>query len=165
MFLSRDVRSRSTARKVLLVMRPHGVFHSTIWISRILHSHISISIPHLGSRSRGGCKRLRMRAHSTLILVVYESYWRLGLRIAVVISRHWGLVWWGVAVVSSRRPGRIREGLIRVHCGTGQAFLETGGGIGIASQAGLGVCKAKLLYEKVGRAVKPPVGRKRVAGR
>lgn len=56
-----------------------------------------------------------MRTHSTLVLIVAESKWRLGLRVAVVISRHWGLVWWGVAVVSSRRAGRIVEVLVRVH--------------------------------------------------
>ena len=127
--LGRDVRASSTARKVLLVMRPHGVLHSTVWISRILHSHITISISHLRSRSRRDRQRLRMRAHSSLILVVYESCWGLGLSIAVVISRHWRLVWWGVAVVSSRRSGRARERLIRVHCGTNQAFLAPGGWI------------------------------------
>lgn len=106
-----------------------------------------------------------MRTHSSLILIVHKTCWRLGLRIAVVLPRHGGLVWWGIAVVSSRRAGGIIEGLIRVHDGTDQRFLETGGGIGIASQAGLGDCKAKAVNRKrSGRDIQP-VDLKRVAER
>lgn len=55
---------------------------------------------------------MRMRAHSTLILLVCEARGRLGLGVAVVVARHLRLRWWGVAVISSRGPGLVRVGLL-----------------------------------------------------
>jgi hypothetical protein len=53
-----------------------------------------------------------MRSHPSLILLVGKPCWRLGLCVAVVVSCDRCLVWWGVAVVSSRRAGRVRVGLL-----------------------------------------------------
>lgn len=53
-----------------------------------------------------------MWAYSTLILLVGKTCWRLCLRVAVVFSRAVRLAWWGIAVVSSRGPGRVRVGLL-----------------------------------------------------
>lgn len=52
---------------------------------------------------------MRMRAQSTLILLVCESCRRLGLGVTVVVAR---LIWRGVAVISSRRPGLVRVRLL-----------------------------------------------------
>lgn len=45
-----------------------------------------------------------MCADSTLILLVREAGWRLGLRIAVVISCHLRLIWRGIAVTVAVIP-------------------------------------------------------------
>jgi hypothetical protein len=89
------------------VMGSHGIFHATVWILSVWHSHISISISHLRRRCRRSCNGLRMRTHSTLILLVCKSSRWLGLCGSVVISRHCRLIL-GITVVSSRRSSGIR---------------------------------------------------------
>jgi hypothetical protein len=104
-----------------------------------------------------------MCADPTLILFVSKTSWRLCLRVAVVVSRAVSLAWWGiaVAVVSSRRPGRVREGLLPlIH--SESSVLEVGRG---ASQVGLLTAKLgehKLSYRNE-VVSKPPVIRERVA--
>ena len=106
------MRRYSAARKVLLVMRPHRVLHTTVGISSVLHSYIPIPVSRMRCRSRRSCERLWMRTNPTLILLVREACWRLRLRIAVVFSRAVRLAWWGIAVVSSRRTGGVRVWLL-----------------------------------------------------
>jgi hypothetical protein len=53
-----------------------------------------------------------MRSYSTLILLISKACRRLCLRVAVIFSRAVRLTWWGIAVVSSRGPGRVRIGLL-----------------------------------------------------
>jgi len=70
-----------------------------------------------------------MRPHSTLILFVSKARWRLCLCVAVVFSRAVRLAWWGIAVVSSRGPGRVRIGLlplIHSESESAKASLEQG---------------------------------------
>jgi len=94
-------------------MRSHGILHATVWVPSILHSYIPISIPHV----RRSCRwrsdtAVGVCANSALVLLICKSRWRLGLRVAVVISRHLRLIWRGVAVVPSRRSRRVRIRLL-----------------------------------------------------
>lgn len=80
---------------------------------------------------------MRMCADPTLILLVSKTSWRLRLRVAVVVSRAVSLACWGVAVVSSRRPGRVRVGLLPlIHSESGVLGTER-----VALQAGLSTAK------------------------
>jgi hypothetical protein len=94
---------------------------------------------------------MSMRAHATLVLLICKTGRRLGLRIAIVLSCHRRLAWWGIAVVSSRRPRSVRIGLLPLIHGDSGDWKESREILWVASQVGL--WSAKLGSTKKRRTV------------
>ena len=111
----------SSSGEMLLVVRSHRILHPSIRIC-VWHGYIPIPIRHMWCGSRRSCDGVRMCTHSTLILLVSESSRRLCLRVAVVISCHLRLIWWGISVIPSRRARGIRVRLLPLIHGESQCL-------------------------------------------